>query len=115
MWQLPDLFDGALPLSYVRFPSLTALQMVPFRERIGKAANGPGGIGPGLNLPHYGSQADCVYGVNPSAELLHFAETRPQKTPVPVKLLCGSGEALASCRMTKRGLSRPPHATSGAE
>jgi ubiquinone/menaquinone biosynthesis C-methylase UbiE len=72
-------------------------QMTPFRERIGKAATGRVldiGIGSGLNLPFYGQQADHVYGVDPSPELLRFAQERAQKTPVPVELLRGSGEAL---------------------
>jgi ubiquinone/menaquinone biosynthesis C-methylase UbiE len=72
-------------------------QMVPFRERIGKAASGRVldiGIGSGLNLPFYGQQADHVCGVDPSAELLQFAQERAHKTQVPVELLRGSGEAL---------------------
>jgi len=72
-------------------------QMLPFRERIGKAANGRVldiGIGSGLNLPFYGARADHVYGVDPSAELLLFAEERARKTAVPIELLRGSGEAL---------------------
>jgi len=72
-------------------------QMVPFRERIGKAAHGRVldiCIGFGLNLPFYGQQADHVCGVDPSAELLQFAEERARKAHVPVELLRGSGEAL---------------------
>jgi ubiquinone/menaquinone biosynthesis C-methylase UbiE len=72
-------------------------EMTPFRERIGKAASGRVldiGIGSGLNLPFYGQRADHVCGVDPSAELLHFAEQRARKTDVPVELLRGSGEAL---------------------
>ena len=72
-------------------------QMVPFRERIGKAAHGRVldiGIGSGLNLPFYGQQAEHVCGVDPSAELLQFAEERARKAHVPVELLRGSGEAL---------------------
>src|SRR5260370_31987106 len=72
-------------------------QMTPFRERIGKAASGRVldiGIGSGLNLPFYGQQADHVYGVDPSAELLNFAKERAHKTSVPIELLRGSGEAL---------------------
>jgi ubiquinone/menaquinone biosynthesis C-methylase UbiE len=72
-------------------------KMVPFRERIGKAASGRVldiGIGSGLNLPFYGEQAAHVCGVDPSAELLQFAQERAQKTQVPVELLRGSGEAL---------------------
>jgi ubiquinone/menaquinone biosynthesis C-methylase UbiE len=72
-------------------------QMLPFRERIGKAANGRVldiGIGSGLNLSFYGERADHVYGVDPSVELLLFAEERARRTAVPVELLRGSGEAL---------------------
>jgi ubiquinone/menaquinone biosynthesis C-methylase UbiE len=72
-------------------------QMVPFRERIGKAASGrvlDVGIGTGLNLPFYGRQADHICGIDPSAELLQFAEERSHKTSVPVELLRGSAEAL---------------------
>jgi ubiquinone/menaquinone biosynthesis C-methylase UbiE len=72
-------------------------QMVPFRERIGKAASGRVldiGIGSGLNLPFYGEQADHVCGVDPSAELLKFAQERAHKAHVPVEFLRGSGEAL---------------------
>ncbi len=46
-------------------------QMIPFRERIGKAAAGrvlDVGIGSGLNLPFYGNQIDRVVGVDPSPE-----------------------------------------------
>lgn len=72
-------------------------QIVPFRERIGKAASGRVldiGIGSGLNLPFYGQQTDHVYGVDPSAELLQFAEERASEAHVPVELRRGSGEAL---------------------
>jgi ubiquinone/menaquinone biosynthesis C-methylase UbiE len=72
-------------------------EMTPLRERIGKAASGrvlDVGIGSGLNLPFYGQQADHIYGVDPSAELLHFAEERAHKISVPVELLRASGEAL---------------------
>ena len=57
-------------------------QMIPFRSRIGKAATGQVldvGIGSGLNLPFYGDQVERVVGVDPSAELLHFAEERSQR------------------------------------
>src|SRR5260370_16439185 len=72
-------------------------QMIPFRERIGKAAAGrvlDVGIGSGLNLPFYGNQIDRVVGVDPSPELLRFAEERARETSNLVELLRGSGEAL---------------------
>jgi len=72
-------------------------QMTPFRERIGKAAEGrvlDMGIGSGLNLPFYGPRTSQVFGVDPSEELLRFAEERARKTSVSIELLKGSGEAL---------------------
>lgn len=72
-------------------------QMVPFRERIGKTAEGrvlDVGIGSGVNLAFYGSGVSRVYGVDPSPELLHFASERARDALAPVELLCGSGEAL---------------------
>jgi ubiquinone/menaquinone biosynthesis C-methylase UbiE len=72
-------------------------QMIPFRERIGKAASGcvlDVGIGSGLNLPFYGNQIDRVVGVDPSPELLRFAEERARESSNSVELLRGSGEAL---------------------
>src|SRR5207244_5144677 len=84
------------------FPRLLDLimrqeQMVPFRQRIGKAASGrvlDVGIGSGLNLPFYGEQIERVFGIDPSPELLRFAEQRANKASAPVELLRGSGEAL---------------------
>jgi ubiquinone/menaquinone biosynthesis C-methylase UbiE len=73
-------------------------QMVPFRARIGSAAAGrvlDVGVGSGLNLAFYGDKAERVYGVDPSSELLRFAQKRPRKAAIPVELLLGSSEALA--------------------
>ena len=72
-------------------------QLIPFRQRIGEAASGrvlDVGIGSGLNLPFYGERTERVFGIDPSPELLHFAEERASKTSTPVELLRGSGEAL---------------------
>src|SRR5258708_27027880 len=72
-------------------------QMLPFRQRIGEAASGrvlDVGIGSGLNLPFYGGQTERVFGIDPSSELLRFAEERARMTSTPVELLRGSGEAL---------------------
>jgi ubiquinone/menaquinone biosynthesis C-methylase UbiE len=73
-------------------------QMIPFRARIGSAAAGrvlDVGVGSGLNLAFYGDKTERVYGVDPSPELLRFAETRARKAAIPVELLLGSREALA--------------------
>jgi ubiquinone/menaquinone biosynthesis C-methylase UbiE len=72
-------------------------QVVPFRRRIGKAAAGrvlDVGIGSGLNLPFYGDQVAQVLGLDPSSELLHFAEERAKERPTPVELVRGSGDSL---------------------
>ena len=37
------------------------------------------GIGSGLNLPFYSSQVECLYGVEPSAELQKMAEERAKR------------------------------------
>jgi ubiquinone/menaquinone biosynthesis C-methylase UbiE len=72
-------------------------ELVPYRERIGKAASGrvlDVGVGSGLSLGFYGLQAEYVYGVDPSAELLHFAERRAHEASIPIKLLRGSADGL---------------------
>ncbi|HEY9346244.1 MAG TPA: class I SAM-dependent methyltransferase [Inquilinus sp.] len=86
-WLFPRLLDQVMRQQ----------QMVPFRQRIGNAATGrvlDVGIGSGLNLPFYGEQAERIVGVDPSPELLRFAEERAGKTATPVELLHGSGESL---------------------
>ena len=73
-------------------------QMIPFRARIGSAAAGrvlDVGVGSGLNLAFYGDKTERVYGVDPSSELLRFAERRVRRAAIPVELLLGSSEALA--------------------
>jgi ubiquinone/menaquinone biosynthesis C-methylase UbiE len=72
-------------------------QMVRFRDRIGKAAEGQVldvGIGSGVNLAFYGTQVSRVYGIDPSPELLNFARERARDVLAPVELLCGSAEAM---------------------
>jgi ubiquinone/menaquinone biosynthesis C-methylase UbiE len=72
-------------------------QLKPSRERVAKAASGrvlEVGIGSGLNLPFYGPQVHEVYGLDPSPELLRFAEKRGSKVCAPIKLFGGSSEAL---------------------
>ncbi len=86
-WLFPRLLDRIMRQQ----------QMLPFRQRIGEAASGrvlDVGIGSGLNLPFYGGQTERVFGIDPSSELLRFAEERARMTSTPVELLRGSGEAL---------------------
>jgi ubiquinone/menaquinone biosynthesis C-methylase UbiE len=86
-WLFPRLLDRIMQQQ----------QMLPFRQRIGMAASGrvlDVGIGSGLNLPFYGDQTEHVFGVDPSSELLRFAQERAHMTLAPVELLRGSGEAL---------------------
>jgi ubiquinone/menaquinone biosynthesis C-methylase UbiE len=71
--------------------------MAPFRERIGKTADGrvlDVGIGSGVNLAYYGSGVDRLCGVDPSPKLLRFAGERASRASVPVELLQSGGEAL---------------------
>src|SRR6266481_4422958 len=86
-WLFPLLLDRVMQQE----------QMVPFRQRIGGAASGrvlEVGIGSGLNLPFYGEQTERVFGIDPSPELLRFAEQRADQATAPIELLRGSGEAL---------------------
>ena len=89
---------------YERFvlPHLLAMAMrnrelVPFRQRVGRAAEGRVleiGIGPGLNLPFYGPHVREVVGIDPSAALLRMAQARSVDATFPVELLEASSERL---------------------
>ena len=89
---------------YDRFvlPRLIALamrapQLVPFRQRIGAAAEGRVlelGIGSGLNLPFYGPSARAVTGVDPSPVLLRLAEARAAGLGVTLAVRAGPAEDL---------------------
>jgi SAM-dependent methyltransferase len=86
-WLLPRLLDIVMQQK----------QMLPYRERIGAAANGRTldvGIGSGLSLVFYGEHTEHVLGIDPSAELLLFAEERAHKVSVPVELVRASAESL---------------------
>ncbi|MHB1426475.1 MAG: class I SAM-dependent methyltransferase [Gemmataceae bacterium] len=50
------------------------------------------GIGSGLNLPFYSGNVKCLYGVDPSPELLGRARTRAAQVAFPVVLLNQSAE-----------------------
>lgn len=69
----------------------------PFRERVAAAAEGRTldvGIGPGLNLPHYGRGATEIIGLEPSAPLLVRARKNARLAHAPVQLIDASAEAI---------------------
>lgn len=89
---------------YGRFvlPRLLALAMrhrelVPFRQRVGRAASGRVlelGIGSGLNLSFYGPDVTSVIGIDPSPALLRMTEARSRSVRFPVDLVEAAGERL---------------------
>lgn len=50
------------------------------------------GIGSGLNLPFYSTDASRIYGVDPSPEILKLARKRVEASAVPVELFPQSAE-----------------------
>ncbi|MEQ8396137.1 class I SAM-dependent methyltransferase [Thalassobaculum sp.] len=52
------------------------------------------GIGPGLNLPLYGSQAKEVLGLDPSSRLIAMAERAALRLALPVRFIEGTAEAI---------------------
>lgn len=83
-------------------PRLLALAMqtkelVPYRERVGRAASGRVleiGIGNALNLPFFGPQVTEVVGVDPSPALVAMARQRRSGLRFPFKVVEGVGERL---------------------
>lgn len=83
-------------------PHLTHLAMrnrtlLPYRERVLSGAEGRVleiGIGSGLNLPFYGSQAKEVLGLDPSSRLIAMAESAARGLALPVRFIEGSAEAI---------------------
>ncbi len=52
------------------------------------------GIGSGLNLEHYSSEATAITGLDPAAELTLVAERRASRIDTPVSLIRISGEEI---------------------
>ena len=78
--------------------AMRAPQLVPFRQRIGAAAEGRVlelGIGSGLNLPFYGPSVRAVMGIDPSPALLRLAEARATGLGIAFAVQAGSAERLA--------------------
>ena len=71
--------------------------LLPYRERVLSGAEGRVleiGIGSGLNLPFYGSQAKEVLGLDPSSRLIAMAESAARGLALPVRFIEGSAEAI---------------------
>ncbi len=84
-------------LPYLLHLAMRQQQLVPFRRRVIGAAEGRVleiGIGSGLNLPLYGSDARSVIGLEPSPELLRMARTRVGAASTSIELLEASAEAM---------------------
>lgn len=72
-------------------------ELAAYRRRVVPAAHGRVleiGIGSGLNLPFYGSEAKEVIGLDPSAPLLDMAGKQARAGHMPVTMLRGSAEAI---------------------
>jgi ubiquinone/menaquinone biosynthesis C-methylase UbiE len=68
-----------------------------YRHRLVSAAEGRVleiGVGSGLNFPHYGKNALCVVGLDPSVKLLSMAEGASSGVSLPVELLRASAETI---------------------
>lgn len=72
-------------------------ELAAYRRRVVPAAHGlvlEVGIGSGLNLPFYGSEATEVIGLDPSLPLLAMAGKQARTGHMPVTMLQGSAEAI---------------------
>ncbi len=72
-------------------------ELAGYRRRVVPAARGrvlEVGIGSGLNLPFYGSEAKEVIGLDPSLPLLEIAGKQARIGHRPVTMLQGSAEAI---------------------
>ena len=68
-----------------------------YRDRVVSGARGrvlEVGIGSGLNLPFYASAATEIIGLDPSPKLLEMANKAARKTPIPLRLIEGTAEAI---------------------
>lgn len=72
-------------------------RLEPYRRRVIAAAEGRVleiGIGSGLNLPFYGTQAREILGLEPSPALIAMARQAAKDVSPPVTLIEGSAEAV---------------------
>lgn len=72
-------------------------ELLPYRERVLSFARGRVleiGIGSGLNLPFYGTQAEEIIGLDPVARLIAMAQGSTERSKTPVTFITGSAEAI---------------------
>jgi ubiquinone/menaquinone biosynthesis C-methylase UbiE len=84
-------------LPYLLHLAMRQKQLLPFRRRVIGAAEGRVleiGIGSGLNLPLYGSNARSVIGLEPSPELLRMALKCAGNPLVAIEFLEASAETV---------------------
>ena len=77
--------------------SMRQRMLAPYRDRAVSSARGrvlEVGIGSGLNLPFYPSTATQIIGLDPSPKLLEMANKVARKTPIPLRLIEGTAEAI---------------------
>src|SRR5215475_7870416 len=77
--------------------SMRQRMLAPYRDRVVSSARGrvlEVGIGSGLNLPFYASAATEIIGLDPSPKLLEMANKAARKTPIPLRLIEGTAEAI---------------------
>src|SRR5262249_27122237 len=77
--------------------SMRQRMLAPYRDRVVSSARGrvlEVGIGSGLNLPFYASTATEIIGLEPSPNLLEMANKAARKTPISLRLVEGTAEAI---------------------
>ena len=90
-------FYGERVLPHLLNLAMRNQDLAAYRRRVVPAARGRVleiGIGSGLNLPFYGSEADGVIGLDPLSPLLAMAERQAKAGQMPVTMLQGSAEAI---------------------
>jgi ubiquinone/menaquinone biosynthesis C-methylase UbiE len=77
--------------------SMRQRRLAPYRDRVVSNATGrvlEVGIGSGLNLPFYGNAVAEIIGLEPSPKLVEMANNAARQTPIPLRLIEGTAEAI---------------------
>jgi len=86
-WILPRLVDVAMRNK----------EATRYRSQIVPQARGTVleiGVGSGLNLPFYSAVVECLYGLDPSEELLTMARKKARGITLPIEFLAHTGEEI---------------------